>query len=120
MTRRSAKEIKEYSANLDLPFYRFQVMDRNRSFQHTSLVELDDSKNLVFYAAPRFDLFREIDEVWKSGHVANRSIFVTPREIGFIEDDEPHHVAFDSENAFFCSEPRRIDFFWPESIRDAV
>lgn len=54
MLRASAYEIKHHRLPLSTPFYRFPITPRNKSFQHTSLVELDDGTNLVFYAAPRF------------------------------------------------------------------
>ena len=120
MTRRSAKEIKAYKAALNLPFYRFSITERNRSFLHTSLVELDDGNNLVFYAAPRFHLLIQINEAWNTGQVANRSVFIAPREIGLIEDDESHHIAFDSTHAYFCSDPRQIDYLLPDGIQKAV
>ncbi|WP_152530052.1 hypothetical protein [Agrobacterium tumefaciens] len=112
MTRASAKEIKKHRLPLSRPFYRFPITERNKSFQHTSLVTLDTDRNLVFYAAPRFHLVSEINEAWHAKDVAARSIFVRPRSIGLITDDERHHVAYDSARAFFCSDPREIE---PES-----
>ncbi|WP_174020691.1 hypothetical protein G6L89_010355 [Agrobacterium fabrum] len=112
MTRASAKEIKKHRLPLVRPFYRFSITERNKSFQHTSLLTLDTNKNLVFYAAPRFHLISEINEAWHAKDIAARSIFVRPRSIGLIADDARHHVAYDSDRAFFCSEPREIE---PES-----
>lgn len=108
MTRASASEIRYHSLPLTLPFYRFPITQRNKSFQHTSLVELDDGSNFVFYAAPRFHLLSEINDAWQAQDVATRSIFVAPREIGFIYDNDRHHVSYDARNAFFCSEPTEI------------
>ncbi|TDL72404.1 hypothetical protein E2L08_16810 [Palleronia sediminis] len=108
MTRSSATEIKHYGLPLSLPFHRFPITQRKKSFQHTSLVELDDGINLVFYAAPRFHMASEINDAWRSEQVAGRSIFVAPSMIGLIHDDDKHHVAYDAHHTYFCSEPKEI------------
>jgi hypothetical protein len=107
MTRRSAKEIKKYKKRLNIPFHRFHITDSGTSNQHTMLLALDDGKNNVFYAAPRFDSVLEINDAWVAKEVAGRSIFVSPQEIGVL-DDELHHVAFDAKRTFICSEPKEI------------
>ena len=94
MKTRNAREVKTSHAPLEVPFYRFSIMDPS-SFQHTSLVELDDGTNAVFYVAPRFHTLSEINKAWTEQRVAQRSIFISPREIGLIPDNEPHSVAFD-------------------------
>lgn len=109
MTRRSAREIRTHSLQLEPPFYRFAITERNLSFQHTSLYELDDGTNLVFYAAPRFHTLDEINSAWDQGRVAQRSIFVPPREIGLINDDGAHTVSYDGRRTYFCSEPKEIN-----------
>lgn len=108
MMRASAYEIKKHGLPLDVPFYRFPITQRNKSFQHTSLVELDDGTNLVFYAAPRFHTINEINRAWQNGDVSARSIFVAPSTIGLIHDNEKHAVSYDRRHTFFCSEPREI------------
>ncbi len=91
MTRRTAKEIKQHKKRLNVPFHRFYITDSGTSAQHTMLLELDDGKSIVFYAAPRFDLTAEINEAWVNKQVAQRSIFVRPQAIGIL-DDQSHHV----------------------------
>jgi hypothetical protein len=108
MKRRSAKEISAYGLDLEPWFYRFAITERKVSFQHTSLYELDDGSNLVFYVAPRFHTLDEINSAWEQQRVAQRSIFVSPREIGLIDDDEAHTVSYDLWRTYFCSEPREI------------
>jgi hypothetical protein len=108
MTRRSAKEIKKHKKRLSIPFHRFHITDAGTSAQHTMLLELDDGKNNVFYAAPRFDSIDEINAAWVAKEVAERSIYVRPQEIGVL-DDELHHVAFDANRTFICSEPKEIE-----------
>lgn len=108
MTRRSAKEVRQYKKRLAIPFHRFHITDSGTSDQHTMLLELDDGKNDVFYAAPRFDRIVEINAAWAAKEVATRSIFVRPRDIGEL-DDELHHVAYDANWTFICSEPKAIE-----------
>jgi len=120
MTRASASEIKNYGLPLSLPFYRFPITQRNKSFQHTSLVELDDGSNLVFYAAPRFHLLSEINDAWRAQDVATRSIFVAPRTIGLIRDNARHHVSYDAKQIYFCSEPSEIMSFSATMLRDRI
>jgi len=108
MTRRSAKEVKQYKKRLTIPFHRFYITDSGTSDQHTMLLELDNGANNVFYAAPRFDRMAEINAAWAAQEVAARSIFVRPQDIGEL-DDELHHVAYDANRTFLCSEPKAIE-----------
>jgi hypothetical protein len=120
MTRKSAGEIKHHGLPLTLPFYRFPITQRNKSFQHTSLVELDDGTNLVFYAAPRFHMLSEINDAWQAKDVAARSIFVAPTAIGLIHDNEKHHVSYDSSRSYFCSEPEEIEPISANALRSRI
>jgi hypothetical protein len=108
MTRRSAKEVKQYNKRLKIPFHRFYITDSGTSDQHTMLLELDDGKNNVFYVAPRFDRIVEINDAWAAKEIAERSIFVRPQAIGEL-DDKLHHVAYDANRTFVCSEPKEIE-----------
>lgn len=120
MSRSSATEIRHYGLPLSLPFYRFPITQRNKSFQHTSLVTLDDGSNIVFYAAPRFHMLSEINDAWKANNVAARSIFVAPSTIGLIYDDDKHHVSYDSAHTYICSEPREINPTSASSLRNRM
>lgn len=102
MIRASASEINNHGLPLSVPFYRFPITQRNKSFQHTSLVELDDGTNFVFYAAPRFHTINEINRAWRNGNVSARSIFVEPSAIGLIHDNDKHTVSYDSSYTFFA------------------
>lgn len=108
MKRRSANEIKNLGLTLEVPFHRFAITERKRSLQHTSLVTLDNGINEVYYVAPIFHTLDGINEAWSNNRVAQRSIFVSPAEIGIIADDLRHTVSFDENVAYFCSEPRAV------------
>ena len=108
MTRRTANEVKKHKKRLKIPFHRFYITDSGTSDQHTMLLELDEGKNNVFYVAPRFDRIVEINDAWAAKEVAARSIFVRPQDIGEL-DDELHHIAYDANRTFICSEPKEIE-----------
>lgn len=119
LTRRSARELRHYGLPLEVPFHRFAITERSRSFQHTSLVSLDAGENMVFYAAPRFHTLDGINAAWAANNVAAESIFISPAEIGEIDDDAAHHVSYDDHSAFLCSEPRTIQARSGADIRRA-
>jgi hypothetical protein len=109
MTRRTAHEISRHNLPLRTPFYRLPITQSGKSDQHALLVELDDGKVEVFYAAPRFHKLAQINEAWSANAVASRSIFIRPRDIGPLDVDS-HHVAYDEHRAWLCSEPRSVEF----------
>lgn len=115
MMRRSAREIKEHDAELSIPFYRFHITDVSYSDQHEFLIELDDGTCDVFYVAPRFHKYSEINDAWAAKAVATRSIFVRPRAIGTLSPGS-HHVAYDGSHAYLCSKPKPIDFVSAETL----
>ena len=110
MTRSSAREISKFGADLKTPFHRFNIIDGAKSNQHELLLALDETADLVFYAAPRFYSKTEIDAAWKENTTASRSIFVAPSNIGQLEDG-PHTVAYDPYTAWICSEPKPLKVF---------
>jgi hypothetical protein len=73
------------------------------------LLALDETNGFTFYAAPRFHELEEINEAWTLNRVAARSIFVSPQSIGEL-DNESHHVAYDDNQAWLCSEPKSLHF----------
>ncbi|HEV2818189.1 MAG TPA: hypothetical protein VGW40_13335 [Allosphingosinicella sp.] len=120
MTRRSAREISQHNLPLHVPFHRFGITERSRSFQHTSLVERDDGHSFVFYVGPRFHELGELDDAFTRQEVVRRSIFVSPTEIGLIDDDDAHSVAYDNRRAYFCSEPRQITPVSIEGLKERL
>jgi hypothetical protein len=110
MTRRSAREyrsIRDQGGRLRVPFYRFPITEAVKSDQHELLLALDTLPNHVFYAAPRFHQLSEINDAWRASAVASRSVFVSPSEIGSV-DDARHTVAFDRSYSWVCSDPRPL------------
>lgn len=120
MVRSSATEISTYGLPLALPFYRFSITEKNKSFQHESLLQLDNGDNIVFYAAPRFHTFDEINDAWTSQEVAARSIFIDPAQIRSIADNKRHHISYDEKLAYFCSEPEPIEFKTADDVGELI
>jgi hypothetical protein len=110
-----AREIATRNLPLSLPYYRFDLTPTGKSDQHELLLDLDDGSNLVYYAAPRFHLLAEINGAWRSRSVGTRSIFIPPARIGQL-DVNPHRIAYDSSQAWLCSEPHRIEFLDSHSL----
>lgn len=119
MTRSSAREISKFGADLKTPFHRFNIIDGAKSNQHELLLALDETADLVFYAAPRFYSKVEIDAAWKENTTASRSIFVAPSNIGQL-DDGPHTVAYDPSTAWVCSEPKPLKVFDSLALMEAL
>jgi hypothetical protein len=90
-----------------VPFYRFPITEKAKSDQHQLLLALDTTPNHVFYAAPRFHRLSEINDAWRATAAASRSVFVSPSEIGSL-NDERHTVAFGGSNSWVCSDPRPV------------
>jgi len=109
MVRTNVREIQQYGLRLSVPFYRFKITESGKSDQHEMLLALNETRNLVFYAAPRFHELSEINDAWTMNRVAARSIFVRPKEIGELDDDT-HHVSYDDYRAWVCSDPKPIEF----------
>jgi hypothetical protein len=110
MTRRSAREyrsVRDQGGLLNIPFYRFPITHAAKSDQHELLLALEVAPNHVFYVAPRFHRLSEINDAWRTSAVASRSVFVSPSEIGSL-DEERHTVAFDASDHWVCSDPRPI------------
>ena len=114
MKTRNAKEIKS-GANLSTPYYGFHLMDGAMSDQHRLLLRLDNGTNEVYYAAPRFHRFSEINSAWNANAVATRSIFVTPRQIGRLSLGT-HSIAYDHRRTYCCSDPREVEFLDNEGL----
>jgi hypothetical protein len=86
-----------------------EITGKADSEQHEMLIDLDQTPNLVFYAAPMFHRKEEFDEAFLRGVVRQRSFFVTPRQIGHFADDEAHYLSFDGQTYVVMSEPRIIE-----------
>ncbi len=95
---------------LKAPYYRMHLMRRCFSSQHASLVQHANEGKGIFYVAPEFDSRDELNNFYEKGKVPLRSAFFDPKDIGLLEDDEAHHVAYraSEEIGWFCSAPRKL------------
>lgn len=89
-------------ANLgNAPYYRFSLMARRHSRQHEILVDLESRYPDVYYAAPRFHTYGELDVHYRSGAVYINSYVIKPSTIPTIFDDEEHTISFGPTGSTF-------------------
>jgi len=104
MERRSAVEIQE--GLFDKPFFRMPLRASVRSDLHAMLMELEASGYPVFYATPKFNTAKELDDAYLARGVVRESSFFRPLELGPLPDQKAHWVSFKAGSpvAYFCSE----------------
>ena len=111
MVRHTAKEIAFEGLELDLPFLRMKLMPSGVSPQHELLVALEERGEAVFYAAPRFYEYEDFVRFCQEGRILEKSVFISPRDIGPLPDTNRHCVSFNSDANFgwVLSEPRKLE-----------
>lgn len=107
MKRKNAGESKL----VGLPYFRFPIYRKTQSNQQALLSELEKRGYLVFYAAPKMHEAVNLNGAFFDGRVVSHSLFVSPREIGELPDNQNHRVVFSSatKDVYFCSKPRRLE-----------
>ena len=106
LERRSAGEY----ALLGGGYYRMHLRPSRFSSQHNALLNLESRGEQVFYAAPLFHRMEQLSAAYLARSVVERSAFFPPSAIGALPDHYDHHVSFTATQAYFCSEPKRIDY----------
>ncbi len=107
MSRATAYEAK--AGLLTCPFYRMHLRPARHSRQHKLLLDLENSGQLVYYAAPTFHTTAEFDSAFLSRTVVHKSVWIEPSAIGTLPDNDDHHVSFvPNGDAYFCSKPVSI------------
>lgn len=93
------------------PYFRFTIYRKTQSKQHELLVKLEKGDNEVCYAAPRFHETESLNTAFFDEEIVARSVFISPREIGEIQDNKEHRVVFSnrSEDVYFCSQPKLLE-----------
>lgn len=85
-------------------YYRFKIWASKNSDQQQLLLDLENSGEQVFYAAPRFYKNSELNTYYSGQSVASNSIYIKPSQIGILTDIKEHYWAYDSNGIqFFCS-----------------
>jgi hypothetical protein len=82
------------------------------------LVDLENVGQQVYYAAPIFHLQTDFNAEFQRNTVVNRSAFISPGEINYLADDDDHCVVFNTVEAHFCSEPKRIRLHTGSSLKE--
>jgi hypothetical protein len=109
--RASIRELKcALNPPLKLPLYRMHLRSRRYSNQHESLLSLELKGNAVYYAAPMFSSGDELNQYYSSDKIIEKSVFISPSQIGEISDDKDHHVSFSpsTDHAYRFSQPQLI------------
>lgn len=92
------------------PYYRFPVGRLEKTRQHNLLVELAEKGEDVYYCAPVFVGFSNLQSYFIKMQVMDNSRFFDPEEMGMIADFNQHYVSFDPTGSFgfFHSESRKL------------
>ena len=125
MVRSSAAEISQHSlACLSVPFFRMTLMRRNLSQQHRLLVDLEgnDPNSVVYYVTPGMKNVVEFNDAYNRANVHCESVFFSPKDIGPLQDDEQHVIAYRNglNHAWLCSDPRQIPAFQFQAVNGKV
>ena len=109
MMRASAGQWDSFSS----PYYRFWIHDASHSKQHELLCQLDSDSAIALYAAPVIRGIQDLNQAFVNETVVNKSAFFRPRDVGPINDQKSHCIAFQPDCSFgyFCSEPRKVTMF---------
>ncbi|MGH9842936.1 MAG: hypothetical protein ACREEM_29715 [Blastocatellia bacterium] len=107
MKRRNAGESKL----VGLPYFRFAIHRKTLSNQHQMLIDLEKKGNLVFYATPKIHEAVNLNSAFFDRQVVALSLFVSPREIGELPDNESHCVVFSNrvEEVYFCPLQQKLN-----------
>jgi hypothetical protein len=99
LTTANAKNFAEFQ---NRKYFRFEIMSRKLSKQHQLLIDLEQINPEVYYAAPKFHKYKELNGHYQGNAVVSHSLMIHPSEIGVITDDESHQLSF-AENG-----PKRV------------
>lgn len=108
LARVNAKEHR--SGHLNIPYYRMHLRPTKHSNQHNLLLKLEAAGHVVFYIAPEFHHFAELNSFYLSRTIVTHSAAFSPQAIGSLDDKE-HYVVFERGTTFghLCSEqPVRV------------
>jgi hypothetical protein len=106
LKRRNAGESKL----VGLPYFRFSLHRRSQSNQQALLLALEGQGHLVFYATPKIHEAVNLNRAFFDREVVRGSLFVAPREIGELPDNEMYEVVFSGrhEEVYLCPDGRRL------------
>lgn len=91
------------------PYYRFSLMARRYSRQHEILLDLETRYPDVYYAAPRFHTYSELDHFYRIGAVYQNSFIIKPSAIPTINDDDSHTISFPRLGNIFIMNSKPVE-----------
>lgn len=115
MKTNSAREIKQYHANVTPPYYRMSLYPRDSYRQQNILADLEiNNPNRVFYAVPEFHKYDDLNKYFYRRIVIKNSALFSPLDIRLaksLSSSVNHTIAYNRRPRFgyLCSEPKKID-----------
>jgi len=94
LSRPNAKFIREGLYNH--PYYRITLHKAENNRQHHLLKELSRTNPHVYYVAPEFNGEEDINEIFLSNKIVERSRIIPLIECEDIQDNEQHYITFHS------------------------
>ena len=92
MSRANAREARQ--RRFSLPFFRMKIRASRYSDQHRLLIELERTRQWVFYVASAFSNIAELNRHYQNRQIRSNSLWLRPEQIGVFNDDREHYVAF--------------------------
>lgn len=115
MTNRRAREISEYHLPIHPRFFRMSLHKNNSFSQQRALANLGKKfPHSVFYAAPRFHRYLDLNVNFRNGEVHNRSILFSPVDIenaNISYSSDNHSIAYKADWSYgwLCSRPKEVN-----------
>lgn len=117
MERRSAYETRH--GVLEPHFFRMNLRSSAKSDQHKLLLDLENTGNEVYYAAPKFTSAVDLNDAYLNHQVVQRTAFITPGDIGPLPNHAQHWVSFRADapvGFFFSKNPTKVSLLDGEAL----
>ena len=113
MTRRNAREVKDFGVPFTPPYFRIRLKQNAMFVQHSKLIELEllvGNKGGVCYAAPEFACLSAFNDAYVKAEVHLKSALFSPCDISCLPSRKEHTLAYKAScaTAYLCSEPREL------------
>ncbi len=106
-----------------LPFFRFQVLPKNKNYLHKLLQSLEEENHFALYVSPAFYRKGELLDRLRQQAVIQSSTFWSPTDMGELTHSHRNMISFKSNLPYGILEPadRKIDTLNKERLlRDAI
>lgn len=109
----------KYSNEVGTPYFLAKVRGPKQGNQHNTLRILSKKNENVFYCAPKFHKFIDLNNYFTSKSIFSNSIFLAVKNLPDINDFNSHSIAYaeDGAKSAFFSKPIAVK---PENISEAI